>query len=362
MAAAAATGPDESRFDIFISYAHRDQSAVFPIAAALSDQGYDVWLDSTHLHVGDSIVDTVHTALSRASVYLVFLSKAALASKWVRQELDTALALALSKGSPKVLPVVLESVDLPPQLAGRLYVDAMGSLSRVVERLDRELAVALGQEPASAVHQPPRKLRFSSAQFTLYADTTRAYGGTGEHDELSTREEATQNLVQLRRRANGVLLNFVDADEVVWDDPAFKFPNGEIAERVVEIGGSFTGSLALRSIVEVSVLNPDESRVETLVSTQLENLGVLAVSYQFILGTPVPDLTRWALKKLQRRYSILGWDQAAGAEVALPDDVRLTVRTTSELVEVTIETRYPFQLKRGVQNFSVREFVDWLLS
>ena len=89
---------------------------------------------------------------------------------------------------------------------------------------------------------------------------------------------------------------------------------------------------------------------------------MLAVSYQFILGTPVPDLTRWALQKLQGRYPILSWDPAAGAEVALPDDVRLTVRTTSELVEVKIETRYPFQLKRGIQNFSAREFVDWLLS
>jgi hypothetical protein len=360
MGVAAATGSEEPRFDIFLSYAHRDQDAVRPIAAALNARGYAVWLDSTHLRAGDSIVQAIHTALSRANVYLVFLSKSALASNWVRQELDTALALTLSTGSPLVIPVVLESVDLPPQLASRLYLDARGTLSDVTDRLDRELAAALGREPVAKA-QSSTKPRFSSARFTLYADTHRAYGGLGEHEERATREEATKNMQQLRRRANGVLLNFVDADEVAWQDPAFKFPNGEITERVDEIGGPFTGSLAFRSVIEVSVLNPDESKFETLVSTQLKNLGVLDVSYEFTLGAPVSDLSARVLRKLQKRYQILGWDQSTGAEVALPDDVRLTVRTTSELVEVKIETQHPFQLERGVKGVSVREFVDWLV-
>jgi hypothetical protein len=263
-----------------------------------------------------------------------------------------------------VLPVLIEAADLPSQLIGRLYVDATGSLASARVPLRKALSEIIGTDKLSTVEAvtAARTVWISSVQFTLFEDTVRQYGGpfAEYHTATEVREEALKLLATLRRKANGILLNFISARSLDWSDPRFKFPNGQVSERIEDIAGPFDGTIRNRAVVDVEVINPNEERLTKLVSSQLEALGVLRVTYQFSLSPPDEDLSARALEKLQETYSILSWDAATGAEVALPDDVRLTVRTTSEEISIAIETRYPFQLERRAKEFSVRDFVEWL--
>jgi hypothetical protein len=112
----------------------------------------------------------------------------------------------------------------------------------------------------------------------------------------------------------------------------------------------------------VEVLNPDEDRLSKLISSKLESLGVARAVYTFFLSPPVPKLPQITLERLQEKYVILGWGPEYGAEVELPDDLKLSVRCTEEEITIAIETEYQFQFEERAKEFSVRKFVDWLLT
>lgn len=78
--------------DIFISYAKEDREGVAHFASALSDEGYDVWWD-TSLLSGDEWRAEVERQLKAAGAVIVCWSKAANESRWVAQEAEEARRL-----------------------------------------------------------------------------------------------------------------------------------------------------------------------------------------------------------------------------------------------------------------------------
>lgn len=348
--------------EVFLSYSHSDRAKVAQLASYLANIGAKVWLDTEDLVAGDRMMEKISGAIERAEAYVVCISPRAVASKWVNHELTTALTLEVARGRPRVLPVLIEPADLPSQLVTRLYIDATASVDAAREPLRRALEGIVGSERVlaekDAIHP---ELWISSAQFRLFEDTTRSYGSPlGEHSGRQVREEALNLLSVLRRKANGILLNFISARDLDWTDPRFKFPNGELTERIEELPGPFDGTIINRAVVEVEVINPKEEQLEKLISSQLAALGVMRVGYQFSLRPPDEDLPARALQRVQDEYSIVSWDPQYGAEVALPDDLRVVVRPAPEEIAIALETRYPFQLERRAQQFSIRDFVDWL--
>jgi hypothetical protein len=352
--------------EVFLSYSHSDRAKVAQLASHLANVGVKVWLDTEDLvggdSMGDSMIEKISGAIERADVYVVCISPRAVASKWVRHELNTALTLELTRGRPRVLVVLIEPADLPAQLVTRLYIDATASVDAAREPLRRALEGIVGAERVLAEQDAvPPAVWISSAQFRLFDDTTRSYGAPfGEHNRHLVREEALALLSVLRRKANGILLNFISARDLDWTDPRFKFPNGEVTEHIEEVPGSFDGTIVNRAVVDVEVINPKEEQLGKLVSSQLAALGVLRVGYQFSLRPPDEGFPARALQRLQDEYAILSWDPESGAEVALPDDLRVVVRAAPEEVAVALETRYPFQLETRAQQFSIRDFVNWL--
>ncbi|HEV2890464.1 MAG TPA: toll/interleukin-1 receptor domain-containing protein [Frankiaceae bacterium] len=350
-------GPPE----VFVSYTHADRAKVAQLASYIANLGFKVWLDTEDLVAGDRLIETIGGAIERAAAYVVCLSPTAVASQWVNHELNTALTLELATGSPHVLPVLIETTDLPSKLVTRLYIDATRSLDAAREPLRRALENIVGANTMLVLGPDQPDLWISSAQFRLFADTARNYGAPfGDHTAQQVREEALGLLTGLRRKANGILLNFIAAKELDWADPRFKFPNGEVSERIEDLPGPFDGSIIKRAVVDVEVINPREEQLAKLVSSQLEALGVLRVGYQFSIRPPDTDLPARVLQRLQDTYPILSWDPSVGAEVALPDDLHVMVRTSAEEIAIGLETKYPFQLERRAQQFSIREFVDWL--
>lgn len=254
---------------------------------------------------------------------------------------------------------------MPPTLVDRLYVDFTASLAKAKPKIEQAIAnyVGLGGlKQEDAVPTTQQHVVISSVRLQIMADTAKCYGGLiSSFDRNEVREEASELLKFLRRRANGVLLNFIPVAEMSFTSPSFKFPNGNLVERIEDIGGPFEGSIAMQAVVDVEVLNPEEGKLNRLISSKLESLGVGRVVYSFSLSLPIPDLPQRSLRRLQETYDILGWDSEQGAEVELPDDLHLSVRCTEEEIDVALETKYRFQFQKRAKDFSVREFVDWLL-
>ncbi|MBI3824257.1 MAG: TIR domain-containing protein, partial [Planctomycetes bacterium] len=93
---------------------------MLPVVKLLRAMGIDIWMDVDDLRAGESWPKTIHKALEDSIGLIVFVSRAAMRSEWVRQEIIAASAHA----DRLIIPVMLEDVpDLPPSLAERQWLD-----------------------------------------------------------------------------------------------------------------------------------------------------------------------------------------------------------------------------------------------
>ncbi|MDR2075926.1 MAG: toll/interleukin-1 receptor domain-containing protein [Desulfovibrio sp.] len=104
-------GLEEESF-LFVSYAHQDAGVVFPLIEGIHADGYQLWYDKG-INISSTWTDEIALAILRCKVFVVFLSKDAVASSYVRAEVEFALNQRI-----KVIPVYLDGMEiLPPGLA-----------------------------------------------------------------------------------------------------------------------------------------------------------------------------------------------------------------------------------------------------
>lgn len=107
---------------IFVSHSSVDKPFVRKLASAIERAGFAVWLDEKELMPGDPLARRIGEALDNARVVLVVVSAASIASRWLAFELNKA-SERMVKGECRVIPVVIERVELPPEVGGLLYAD-----------------------------------------------------------------------------------------------------------------------------------------------------------------------------------------------------------------------------------------------
>ncbi len=98
----------------FVSYSHKDSKKVVPIVQRMSAMGYRIWYDEALPYLED-YNEVIGNALNDSSVFIVFLTRNSVESKYVRSEIYRACDL----GKP-VCAVMLEKCELPQGLALRL--------------------------------------------------------------------------------------------------------------------------------------------------------------------------------------------------------------------------------------------------
>ena len=108
--------PDrEIRFDLFLSHNHADSERVEQIAEQLKDRfNLRVFLDKWHIKTGP-IHEQCEEAIQHSRFVLIVCSKEAMESDWVRAERD--MAHAIDPRGRNIIPILLETVNLPPGLA-----------------------------------------------------------------------------------------------------------------------------------------------------------------------------------------------------------------------------------------------------
>jgi TIR domain/Restriction endonuclease len=127
---------------IFLSYAQSDRFKVDQIAAALRTAGGNIWFDAWELASGDTIIERVERAVQASDVFLVFLSPASIESRWVHMELGQLLTREMNDRAITVVPVLIETCEIPPPLAGRLYVDLRDDWAMGVDRILHQIVRA----------------------------------------------------------------------------------------------------------------------------------------------------------------------------------------------------------------------------
>jgi len=91
---------------------------------------------------GDTIRERVDRAVQTSDFFLVFLSKASVASQWIQQEIGDVLSREMNDRAITIIPVLIEDCDVPPLLAGRKNFDLTKDVAAGARRLAEQLASA----------------------------------------------------------------------------------------------------------------------------------------------------------------------------------------------------------------------------
>ncbi|WP_448617741.1 FxSxx-COOH system tetratricopeptide repeat protein [Geodermatophilus sp. URMC 65] len=111
------------RTDFFISHAGRDTAWAEWLAWQLQEAGYTVELDVWDWAPGEDFVARMQVALERADRLLAVCTQAYFASPFGGAELRAAFA---QQAAGRVVPVLVEPVNLPPLYASLIHLDLTG--------------------------------------------------------------------------------------------------------------------------------------------------------------------------------------------------------------------------------------------
>lgn len=148
---------------VFVSHSSADNAFCHALVRALRAAGADVWYDEHNLGAG-VLRDEIMKELATRPVFVVVISKAAFASRWVRDECEWAYNIALRKSERLLLPVVSGAYD-PNDFDMLLFIESLRRVeapdhqpyqtAEAIERTLRLLALTpAGTAPAPTTPQP----------------------------------------------------------------------------------------------------------------------------------------------------------------------------------------------------------------
>ena len=115
---------------VFLSYSHDAMPVATELIQALRSSGAKVWIDEEQLRAGERWDVSILKGMSDADVFLALLSHGR--SDNLSFELKTA-----NDKHIKIIPVLLENADVPPELRKLNYIDltkdTAAGISRVLE-------------------------------------------------------------------------------------------------------------------------------------------------------------------------------------------------------------------------------------
>lgn len=111
------------RPSIFLAHSSQDKFFVRRLAEELRQNGANVWIDEAEIKVGDSLSEIIGKAIKETDYFGVVLSHNSVNSEWVQKELQIAIQKEIREGKVVVLPILMESVEIPPFLIDKLYAD-----------------------------------------------------------------------------------------------------------------------------------------------------------------------------------------------------------------------------------------------
>lgn len=101
---------------MFISYAHEDVDLARSIQERLETARFKVWIDEGALRAGDSLIESIATAIHEMEFVVALITDASVDSRWCQHEIRLAMTSGLNREGVKVLPVRVGDVPIPAEL------------------------------------------------------------------------------------------------------------------------------------------------------------------------------------------------------------------------------------------------------
>jgi two-component system response regulator HydG len=149
---------------VFISYSHPDKDFASRLCNDLTLYDLEVWFDEWSIRPGDSVPQAVADGLQSADQVLLLVSTSAIASNWVREELNTTLHAAIGTGRPGIIALRLDDVPLPTMLQHRKALDFLDAeqyeenLALLVKALFEHLKPTAAPQPVIPGYRDVRLL------------------------------------------------------------------------------------------------------------------------------------------------------------------------------------------------------------
>jgi hypothetical protein len=129
---------------MFISHSSSDAQFANMLAESLRAADVEVWIDTRELQPGAALVAEIQKGIANCDTLLIVLSPDSVASRWVQEEVEAAIASQATTSRPKVIPILYRDCDIPPFLKSRVWVDFRDSESDDA-RFGERVKTLLGQ-------------------------------------------------------------------------------------------------------------------------------------------------------------------------------------------------------------------------
>ncbi len=139
---------------LFISYSSKDVKLAQQIAKDLQARGFDIFITPNSIRPGEEWVPAISRGLDESGVFLILLTPNALNSKWVRKEVNTAIALDNS-GEARLL--FLDVADRNPPSLWRQWQFLPFGNKVSKQNLPTLLALLHGDSLPAAAPQPEKQ-------------------------------------------------------------------------------------------------------------------------------------------------------------------------------------------------------------
>lgn len=107
----------------FLSYSRADKTSAHELAKMLTQEGVVVWLDERELNIGDSLIQKISEGIEQTEYVIAVISTKSVKSNWVQKELSLAMTKEIEKRKVVVLPILIETCELPDFLKDKVYAD-----------------------------------------------------------------------------------------------------------------------------------------------------------------------------------------------------------------------------------------------
>lgn len=122
---------------IYLKYHPSDAEFAMSIVDALESVGFKIWAKDRHAIAGRRLDRQLESILDETNTILFLLSKTAIASKTLVEEV-----LLLQREGKKVLPLQIESCELPRTLQRIQFIDVHTDRTSGIKKLLKELAMS----------------------------------------------------------------------------------------------------------------------------------------------------------------------------------------------------------------------------
>lgn len=128
----------------FLSHSWADKDRVRPLAEQLLANGIDVWFDQWEMGPGDSLVQKINEGLQGCDAFLVAISEHSVQSKWVREELSSAVVRRI-EDSTRLIPITVDSTPVPAVINHLIRVP-LDPLEEAVQKISKSI-FGVGDKP-----------------------------------------------------------------------------------------------------------------------------------------------------------------------------------------------------------------------